>query len=208
MNYVWSNESRQAFLDESHRGRYLKSDIMINPPQSRVPLYAIQYVASNNQAIYKTQIDSLVLLAATESFFLVKTSDLERIGGDWPSKGKKPARGPEPEKRLDTAGYVWDRHKDTVKADAMIPHRVRAVEDLYHRIVNRCNPTDLPSTFDAGELRTLIPRPEAPEAGLPLGVSNGDQSFKSAYAASRRGEYRRKKARTESKYEDSDEGQA
>ncbi|KAG9693658.1 hypothetical protein KCU95_g3198, partial [Aureobasidium melanogenum] len=206
INYTWTQESRQAFLSDTHRGRYLKSDIMINPPEPLVPLYAMQYVSSNNQSLYKTPTESLILLATDTSFYLVTTTEMERIGGGWPI-GKRPPRGPEPEKRLNTVGYVWDRNKDTVRAAAMLPYQSLHLEDLYQRIVNRCNPLDLPSTFTAGDLPGLIPRPPAPEAGLPLGTMHEDQGFRSAHPASRRGEHRnsKKKARQSSDQDSAEE---
>ncbi|KAG9568552.1 hypothetical protein KCU71_g2701, partial [Aureobasidium melanogenum] len=184
MKYAWSDQSREAFLSETHRGRYLNSDIMINPPQPEAPLYAMQYVFTNNQFIYTTPVESLVLLATDNSFYLARTTDLERIGGMWPT-GKRPPRGPEPHKRLNTVGYVWDRTKDPVKADAMEPYKVRDLEELYERIVNCCDPLNLPSTFAASEVAQLVPRPRAPEPGLPFGMAD-EGHFKSAYPPSRR----------------------
>ena len=187
MNYVWSDTSRAAFLAESHRGRYLKCDFMTNPPQDTIPLYAIQYTSHSNQALYITPVDSLILTATKTCFYLVKCSELEKVGGRWPSK-KRPPKGPDPGQRLNTAPYLWDGKKDPQKAQALQSYQRLGLEEVYRNVIVQCNPANLKSTFSAIELRGLIPRPLDPEIGFALGSHTIDQVFKSADPPSRRGE--------------------
>lgn len=189
MNYVWSEESTSNFLAESQRGRYLKCDFMINPPRDMTPLYAIQYVSHRNQALYATPIDSLILAATKSSFYLTKCSTLEKVSGRWPSNKRKP-RGPDPEHRLNTAPYLWSGEDDEEKAAALQTDRKMSLEEVYNSVVTQCTPTDLSSSFSAIQLRGLIPRPPAPETGLPLGSPDEQTHFKSADPPSRRGETR------------------
>jgi hypothetical protein len=187
MNFIWSQETTANFLAESHRGRYLKCDFMVNPPIDMTPMYAIQYVSHSNQALYKTPIDSLILAATKSNFYLSKCSTFEEVGGRWPSWKRSP-KGPDPGKRLDTAPYLWDEKKDPEKAAALQTDQMTSLEDVYTKVVDQCKPTNLSSTFSAIQLRGLIPRPVAPEIGLPLGAPDADEQFKSADPPSRRGE--------------------
>lgn len=198
MKYTWSKESQASFHHDSHRGRYLKCDFLVNPPPAPTPLYAIQYLVYKNQPIYTTPTKSLVLFSTDHCFYVVADSTAEALIGRWP-KGKKAPAGPDPESRLDTAPYVWDesivdtnKNKETKTQwqrclKTMHENKIQSIEALYERIVMTCDPRHMSSTFTADEFRHFLPAPLAPNDGAALGTQYTTQTFQSGNPPSRRG---------------------
>lgn len=183
MRYVWSDTTRANFLQTSHRSRYLLCDGLINPPADHTPLYAIQYATSAKFAVFVTSGESIIVFAATSKFYLGTRSALGDAIGLWP-KNKRRASGMDTHARLATVPYLWDEEEESQclpgsgggNADINNPlqeFQVPDLDTLYHTITQLCGVGGISSTFTAAALRLTIPRPSAPEAGIPLGVPYG-----------------------------------
>jgi hypothetical protein len=176
MNYIWSDTSRANFFKSSHRSQYLACDGLINPPANNTPLYAIQYAAHATYAVYATSAESLIVFATPSTFYVGTSSELEEVIGLWPKK-KRALVSLDPHVRLNTTPSLWQQSA-LEKADqngkqiydAMQDFKVEDVKALYDEIIQQCRPGGIRSTFTADELRQTIPRPVAPEAGIPLGT--------------------------------------
>lgn len=170
MNYVWDAASRSTFLASSHRSRYLNSDGLISIPPNTTPLYAIQFASASNYPLYATETDSLVILATESAPFLLSCTEAVEAMGRWPSK--KATSFPDAGSRLAGARELWKDEKGAV-AKILEEFKMVDMESLYEAVVARCRPGELSATFDAEEFRSsILPRPSAPEAGIPLGPSS------------------------------------
>lgn len=79
----------------------------------------------------------------------------------------------------------------------MQPFKIDSTLDLYNAIVQKCEPiAGLRSTFTAGTLSDIIPKPSAPEAGIMLGTRRDSTVLvTSAAPPSRRGITKKRKGR-------------
>jgi hypothetical protein len=113
----------------------------------------------------------MVVLACDETYYLATTSQLEHTLGAWNKPWK--ASGPEPEARLNQPPGLWHNAKSqatTAVLSKLDSYKVQSPELLYKEITRRCSPLgEIRPTLTAGELRAILPRPAAPEAGSPLG---------------------------------------
>ncbi|KAK1071483.1 hypothetical protein LTR74_003361 [Friedmanniomyces endolithicus] len=177
MDFTWGDGEYAEFIREPQRSRFLRCNALINPPPDPTPLYAVQVIAHWQSMAFVTPTPSLVLYATPSLYYLATTSELRHPDtiGAW-SRAHKP-RGPEPEARLNTALCLWDDATRSESSDAqqrraaMRDMEHTSLEALYDEIVRKCTPP-FPPSFEASELRQLIPRPSAPEPGTPLGSSN------------------------------------
>ena len=79
----------------------------------------------------------------------------------------------------------------------MQPFRMQSLEALYDEIVRRCHPKVMPSTFDMNGLRKVLPRPQNPEPGIPLGTPLEDESSTTQAVPLRRNDERRQRRQDE-----------
>lgn len=182
MPFNWNQRTYDAFIADSHRGRYLRSSIINNAPNDETPLYAIQFI-SQRAPIFVTTTPSLVFFATDSAYYVASTQELVSILG----QDKKD------DSKFTPAPWLWDessldKGKDNrrAKAEAMVRFYVPSLEDAYHRIISYCSAGgSLHETFTPSELRSIIPRPSASSAtsvGSALGAG------KSSEPPSRRGE--------------------
>ena len=193
--FVWSAQNATAFRHESHRGRYLKCNALINPPKEPCPIYPMQVITSSDAPIYSTQQKSLVIFTTQSALYLASTAELEETPGGWPSK--QLPKGPDPKRRLSKIPHLWDKtdhesHEDFI---VMQPYRVRDLVSLYDEIVKRCESSGVPSTT-VSAIDQHIPRPAASEPGDPLGTTvPTSASIRKSATPTRRGEKKQKRKR-------------
>lgn len=176
LNFVWSEEDQARFARDAQRGRYLKCNALINPPPDGLPLFAIQYIGYSSYPTYFTPVESLVVFANEQSYYLATTEELKHTLGLWNKPYK--ASGPDPEARLNQPTGLWQAPSTRSKSvsatlSKLDPFKVDSPVLLYAAITGRCRAMgEVAPTFTAGELRGILPHPEAPEAGLPLGSTS------------------------------------
>ena len=182
MRYNWPDGSRAAFFGTSHRSRYLLCDGLLNAPQGDISLYAIQYVPEKTYPVYVTSSESLIVLATSSTFYLIKTSTFERLIGKWPRK-KMPPKGPDLALRINTTPYNWTDPASN-KAEVLDRFRMPNIEALYNAIVRMCSPQDghetLTPTIAVDQFRQTIPKPYLPERGIALGLPFATDGIKTA----------------------------
>lgn len=176
MNYSWSEEARQTFLKEPHRGRYLRSNFLINPPPDITPLVAVQYVDSPYDPIFRTSQPSILLIVVEEVVYLVSTQRWQEVVGVWP-RGRKRPKARDADLRLERPALLFPpwrlRYPDqtsnrAAKRATLSAALVASMEDMFAAFQN--NLVVQEPTFFCSDLRALLPRPEAPSPGIPLGT--------------------------------------
>jgi hypothetical protein len=170
MDFVWSAGGRQAFFADTHRARYLKSSAIINPPHGSTPLYAIQLIGSIRTLLYAT--DSLVLFDGPSGYRLIHNAQADAIAGR--HTGWFARQDPDHNLRIDTAKFkaIWTPDQDPT--DGQIEQFLPLdVEGVYRTVLQHKSSGLLPSAFTAGDLKSIIPRPIAPETGVALGTTIG-----------------------------------
>lgn len=184
---MWSPASKADFYAYSQRARYLQSSALLCPPTPPTPLYAIQYLDHARAPIYLTEKVSLALLAAGNTYYLASTAELEGIIGMWKkNKAWKPS-GPDPDRRLEQAPFLFDSQKQNTaeaqqKYAEMQNSRHDDIESLYKEILLRCRTGagTVQPTLIASQIRDLIPRSSSPTQGVPLGTPAPGQTLPSA----------------------------
>lgn len=168
MDFVWSVSGRDAFFADTHRARYLKSSAIINAPDASVPLYAIQLATSDRSLLYAT--DSLVLFDTPSGYRLIPNSQADTIAGRY--NGRFGVHDQDIALRIDTAKFTsfWKPLVRDLTNGQIAKIPVTDVEGAYREVL-RYTSDQLPSSFTAGELRSLLPRPLAPEFGVALGTA-------------------------------------
>lgn len=177
MDFIWDQPSRASFSAQNHRARWLRCNALINRPPAQTPLYALQYVDHARAPIYTTPVESLVIIATDEGFYLPSTVELEANSGRWDGRKSWRPSGPDPQHRLDTVPFLFDLHYRTTvetqaKYEALQAFSAQGIEDIYAEVMRRCKPVtgDLPPTMTASELASLIPRGPSPVCGSTLGA--------------------------------------
>ncbi|KAK5722360.1 hypothetical protein LTR15_005590 [Elasticomyces elasticus] len=187
--YDWPKQAVAHFKASSHRFRYLACNALVNPPQAGSTLYGIQLAAHKKHALYDTSSESLCIVLVTDTqLYAASTSDLchpnciGRVGHRPPSLK---LAGPEPEKRLNTALYVWDgalgnqekqRRLDQLQQYELVDGDDHtALEQLFEQIIDFAN-AQAPY-FTPQQLAERLPRPSSPHPGTPLGqgTPSGEQ---------------------------------
>ncbi|KAK5703519.1 hypothetical protein LTR17_022031 [Elasticomyces elasticus] len=198
MKYAWTDADRNRFFDDPHRSRYLKASLLMNPPPSGTPLYAIQYASARNAPVYATSLPSLVLLAGQTGYHLTTTTALEETEGrSKDHKLKKPAS-------------IWqairnDRVHGDMVGDTRRPrhatigqHTAMSLEEIVLAVEQRTGIAALQPTYSVAYLLAqVVPRARSDMSiGIPLG------SGLSAEPVSRRGEKRQRQKRLPSGVEE------
>jgi hypothetical protein len=170
MDFVWSSSGRQAFFADTHRARYLKSSAIINPPHGSTPLHAIQLIASYRSLMYAT--DSLVLFDTPSGYRLTPNVQADAIAGRYNSYSGR--NDPDVALRIDTAKFkaIWKPLGPDPTNGQLDQFPVIDIEGIYRAVLQQtCKSSGALSAFTASKLKSIIPRPIAPEAGVALGTA-------------------------------------
>ena len=193
MDFVWDDEARSAFFADTHRGRYLRSDFIMNGPPSETPLYCIQYLGAMNDQLFATPHESLAIFSTSSSNYVFTMSELKR------------QLEKAPQNRLSAPQYLWkpellDNGKSKMydykkrQRDGLEPSAVDNLEGVYAELLGYCAGPQrrLWQSSTAEEVTQLLPRPaQAATVGTALGEGQ------SAEPRSRRGETRKRPAKPE-----------
>ncbi|THX31612.1 hypothetical protein D6D12_02718 [Aureobasidium pullulans] len=174
MDYSWTDQAQRGFYSESHRGRYLKCNALINPPPDATDIHCVQFINSL-QPVYVTSNLSLVVYANETEFYLSTTTELDAILGR--QRFNRATRAPHSDLIIAKTPYVWNKtlllnprnNRWDEEARIMERFKITSFEGLFEKITLQCG--TVPPTMRASELRTTIPHPAYPEIGIPLGVS-------------------------------------
>lgn len=169
MDFVWSAKGSAAFFSDTHRARYLKSSAIMNPPHDSTPLYALQHVSSERGLLYATAVDSMVILDGPTGHRFVTTSRADAIAGRY--TGRFGRTDPDLALRIHTSRFkgIWKPLEADSAASHLAELPILDAESLYRSIRQFVSSGQIRSTFTAGELRNILPRPAAPELGAMLG---------------------------------------
>ena len=200
MRFAWSDRDRSRWSSESHRGRYLHCNALMNPPAQTTPLYTCQYVGYAICPIYATPVESLAIFAVASTYYVTTTFQLEESIGRWDKP--YPPSGPDPQLRYNQPRYLWQQpkgSKEIARLQAMSAFGCPTLVQLFDHVVRKCNPMDgIPATLSARDLRNVVPRPANPGRGLSLGTpTTTGASAASAEAPSRKGMRKRRRSQTE-----------
>lgn len=169
MDFVWNESTRNDFLANSHRARYLRSSAIINPPRPVTPLFAIQFAAFNNVPLYLTPHESLIILAPSSGYYLLSTSDATRICATTPVRNADLAT---PTRRLRIPPGLWT-DSPSLATTGFDPYWIEAasLHSLYQSICRMTVHGNVAPNWTAADLRSIIRRPTDPEPGVGLGTS-------------------------------------
>jgi hypothetical protein len=167
MPFVWTEQGCKGFFQSSHRTRYVASDFQLNPPPMQTPIYCFQVAANGRYPLYTTAHASYLILQATALYF-GKLADLEAVIGR-PPGGK--ARVKDSAVRLQTIPELWNKSQDlTERVEKLEKFKYTSLKAIYDAICDVCRVPVAASSFTAGDLWQIIPRPLHPEAGVALGT--------------------------------------
>lgn len=173
LRYKWSAAAKASYDQMTHRQRYLDFNAMINPPTAGTPIYPVQYVNYAICPTYYTAVNSIIVFATSDKFYVISTALAEQVIGRW--NKSYPASGQDPAMRFNQPRYLWqpaknDAERKTLKA--MEPFEVGDLEAVYDQVLAQCHPFADPAmpSLNAEELKAVIPRPVSPENGLALGT--------------------------------------
>ncbi|SMR49932.1 unnamed protein product [Zymoseptoria tritici ST99CH_3D1] len=182
--FRWNDGDAEAYLADSQRARYLRASAIANPPPDYTPLFAIQY-AIQRCPVFFTRTQSQIIFATPCAFYHGLTDEFGCILG----------RDHKDHSKLGSANWLWDRgsldkgRDDRRAKDAQMGRFQRSsLLSLYNSIVQRCCNGELQQSYEAVELRDLIPRPSV-SAARSVGSQLGGGA--SADCPSRSGESHR-----------------
>lgn len=208
MDFTWDADSRAAFLANSQRARYLKSNFLINPPIASTPLFAIQLPYYKSFPVYKTTPASLVVISTTSACYPATTTELEQLLGFKRPGGTCVDR----HLQLDIPFSLFrsaDSAAGTEVDTRLNGFRETSLRSLYQKILGRTR-SELSSTFTAQELMThILPRPSAPDSvagAVGLGTPFEGEEVCLADPPSRFGERHQKKASSARRDESEEDG--
>lgn len=190
MRWVWSEPGRTRFFDTGHRSRYLLCDGWLGIPEDDTPLYGIQHIFHERATIVITRSPSTVLLSTASKLYLASTLDLEGALGSRSSRSfNATTPGGDPHRRIKSIASLWRLSSGTAR-HALEQFARPDIEAVYHRIVAACRDSNTQASISAHELRSQLPRPDAPTSGIGLGFPIG--GILSSNPPSRRGAYRKR----------------
>ncbi|EME77083.1 uncharacterized protein MYCFIDRAFT_180416 [Pseudocercospora fijiensis CIRAD86] len=206
-HFVPSNDDRQAFFRHSHRGRYLRSSALMNPPHASTSVFASKYISYEQYPLYITSAESLVVIAGTKGFYTFTNAQAGRMFG----KMKRVRGGPDPGSRLQTPSILWQKPSadaDVAKLASFEQHRRNSLEDVYEWILACCTTPSrtVQPSFSGREFQSVLPRAPGPSQGQqPLGTPLPGESRCPAEPPSRLGE-KKKKSRKRKREQDETSG--
>ena len=165
MTHDWTESSVKNFRASSQRARFLNCDAQLNPPRHGTKLYAVQVLPYKKAAAYATEPASLLVLANSDAFYLVSTSDFANVVGFRASGRRADDEGLA--RHFNKTPEVWRSSGDARK---IVQFAVRDLEHLYTEVVRRCRPGGLSHSLMAQDLATSLPGPQRPEGGVAFGT--------------------------------------
>lgn len=185
---------RCAFLNSSHRARFLQSNAILNPPLLQTPLFAIQLIHTENIPLFATNPESIVIFSAAFAYFMATTEDVDNALGRKVSRSKAFR-----ELRLEIPHIFKDSARGSEISNRDTGQRCESLESLYNAVTILCR--SLSPTFTAKQLREeVIPRPSnllSQRAGIPLGTPLPEEDDCMSNAPSRMGEKRKRRRKEE-----------
>ena len=165
-DHIWTDEERSRYHSTSHRGRLLRSDLFVNPPDDVVPLHCIQYAPYFISSLYSVPEGSLVIQKTESAFYLSSVTELQDLNGLW-RRGKRRPAGPDPHLRLNGMSFLW-KTRSLVESGELDPEDAhiwqtmqslafRDLESLFDRILERCGSDASAASVDMRTLRNRLP---------------------------------------------------